>query len=84
MALGASSVQVARLAMVQGTAPVLVGVILGIPGFIGVSQAVAGFLWGVTPTDPATLPRWRRSSLPSLRGELDSRARQRAWTLSRR
>jgi putative ABC transport system permease protein len=55
MALGASGPQVARLVMVQGIAPVVVGVILGVLSSIGVSQVVAGFLWGVTPTDPATL-----------------------------
>jgi putative ABC transport system permease protein len=55
MALGASGSQVARLVMVQGIVPVLVGVILGALSSIGVSQVVAGFLWGVTPTDPATL-----------------------------
>jgi putative ABC transport system permease protein len=55
MALGASAPQVARLVMVRGIAPVLVGVILGVLSSIGVSQVVAGFLWGVTPTDPATL-----------------------------
>jgi predicted permease len=55
MALGASGPQVARLVMVQGIAPVLVGVILGVLSSVGVSQVVAGFLWGVTPTDPATL-----------------------------
>jgi ABC-type antimicrobial peptide transport system permease subunit len=55
MALGASGPQVARLVMVQGIAPVLVGVLLGVLSSIGMSQVVAGFLWGVTPTDPATL-----------------------------
>jgi predicted permease len=55
MALGASGPQVSRLVMVQGIAPVLVGVILGVLASVGVSQVVAGFLWGVTPTDPATL-----------------------------
>lgn len=55
MALGASGAQVTRLVMAQGIAPVLVGVILGVVSSIGVSRVVAGFLWGVTPTDPATL-----------------------------
>lgn len=55
MALGASGPQVARLVMVQGIAPVLVGVILGVLSSIAASKLVAGFLWGVTPTDPATL-----------------------------
>ena len=54
MALGARAEQVTRLVMVQGVAPVLVGVVLGCLGAIGLSRFVAGFLWGVTPTDPAT------------------------------
>jgi putative ABC transport system permease protein len=55
MALGASGSQVARLVMLQGLAPVLVGVVLGVLSAMGLSRVVAGFLWGVTPTDPATL-----------------------------
>ena len=55
MALGASAQQVTRLVMVQGIAPVLVGVLLGVSSSLGLSRLVAGFLWGVTPTDPATL-----------------------------
>jgi predicted permease len=55
MALGARGTQVARLVMRQGIAPVLVGVILGIVSSFGVSQVIAGFLWGIEPTDPATL-----------------------------
>jgi putative ABC transport system permease protein len=55
MALGASGRQVTRLVMTQGIAPVLVGVLLGVLSSIGLSRVVAGFLWGVTPTDPLTL-----------------------------
>jgi putative ABC transport system permease protein len=55
MALGASGSQVARVVMLQAMAPVLVGVVLGVVSSIGVSRVVAGFLFGVTPTDPATL-----------------------------
>lgn len=55
MALGASAPQVTRLVMVQGIAPVLVGVALGVVGSVALSRLVAGFLWGVTPTDPTTL-----------------------------
>ncbi len=55
MALGASGQHVARLVMVQGIAPVLVGILLGVAGSLGLSRVVAGFLWGVTPTDPTTL-----------------------------
>ena len=55
MALGASGSHVARLVMRQGIAPVFAGIILGVVSSIGLSQLVAAFLWGVTPTDPATL-----------------------------
>ena len=55
MALGAGGRQVTRLVMVQGLAPVLVGVVLGVAGSLALSRIVAGFLWGVTPTDPATI-----------------------------
>ncbi len=55
MALGAGAGQVTRLIMVQGVAPVLAGLVLGIWAALGLSRFVAGFLWGVTATDPATL-----------------------------
>jgi ABC-type antimicrobial peptide transport system permease subunit len=55
MALGASGRQVTRLVMGQGIAPVLAGVLLGVLSSIGLSRVAAGFLWGVSPTDPATL-----------------------------
>ena len=54
MALGADGRQVTRMVMVQGIAPVLAGILLGVVGSLGLSRVVAGFLWGVTPTDPAT------------------------------
>jgi predicted permease len=54
MALGADSAQVMRLLIVQALAPVLVGLVLGVAGAIGLSERVAGFLWGVSPTDPGT------------------------------
>jgi putative ABC transport system permease protein len=55
MALGANGAQVARQVMVQGMSPVIVGVVLGVLGATGLSRVVAGFLFGVTPTDPATI-----------------------------
>jgi ABC-type antimicrobial peptide transport system permease subunit len=54
MALGARAGQVVRLVIVQGVAPVMAGLAIGVGGAIGLSQFVAGFLWGVTTTDPAT------------------------------
>ena len=54
MALGADSRHVTRIVMVQGMAPVLAGTLLGVVCSVGLSRIVAGFLWGVTPTDPGT------------------------------
>ena len=54
MALGARADQVSRLVMVQGVAPVIAGLVIGVAGAIGLSRFVAGFLWGVTTTDPMT------------------------------
>ena len=54
MALGARAEQVSRLVMVQGVAPVIIGLVIGVAGAIGLSRFVAGFLWGVTATDPTT------------------------------
>jgi putative ABC transport system permease protein len=55
MALGAGGGQVARLVMVQGMAPVLIGMVIGIAGALALSRVAASFLWGVTPTDPGTM-----------------------------
>ena len=55
MALGANPRDVTRLVMLQGVAPVLVGVFIGILGALAFSRTVSGFLWGVTPSDSAVL-----------------------------
>jgi len=54
MALGARAGQVSRLVMAEGIVPVIAGLVIGAAGAIGLSRFVAGFLWGVTSTDPAT------------------------------
>jgi putative ABC transport system permease protein len=54
MALGARAEQVARLVMVQGVAPVIAGLAIGVAAAIGLSRFVAAFLWGVRATDPTT------------------------------
>jgi len=54
MALGARPAEVSRLVIVQGVAPVIAGLAIGVVGAVGLSRLVAGFLWGVTTTDPAT------------------------------
>lgn len=75
MALGASAQQVTRLVMVQGIAPVLVGVLLGISSSLGLSRLIAGFLWGVTPTDRDARHDGGDPPRRRVRCELDSRAR---------
>jgi ABC-type antimicrobial peptide transport system permease subunit len=54
MALGAGRRAVTRMVVVQGIAPVLVGLLLGVAGAAGLSRVLAAYLWGVTPTDPGT------------------------------
>ncbi len=54
MALGATAGQVVRLVMMQGVVPVSIGLAIGAAGAIGLSRFIAGFLWGVTTTDPMT------------------------------
>jgi predicted permease len=54
MALGAGRLAVTRMVVVQGIAPVLVGLLLGVAGAAGLSRVLAAYLWGVTPTDPGT------------------------------
>jgi predicted permease len=55
VALGARVRQVMRPVMVQGIVPVLVGTLAGVGASIGLSGTIAGFLWGVAPTDTRTL-----------------------------
>jgi putative ABC transport system permease protein len=55
VALGARVRQVTRPVMVQGMVPVLIGTLAGAGASIGLSGTIAGFLWGVTPTDTRTL-----------------------------
>ena len=55
MALGAGPQEVTRMVLLQGISPVLLGLLLGVAGSAGLSRVAAGFLWGVTPTDPTTL-----------------------------
>jgi predicted permease len=55
MALGAGGGAVSRMVAVQGLAPVAVGLAVGTAGALALSRVVAGFLWGVSPTDPTNL-----------------------------
>jgi putative ABC transport system permease protein len=55
VALGARSNDVLRLVLRGSMNWVLLGILLGIPGSIGVTRLLSGLLYGVRPTDPAVL-----------------------------
>jgi putative ABC transport system permease protein len=55
MALGAMPKDVTRLVMLQGIAPMLAGVFIGLLSALALSRGISAFLWGVTPSDPPTL-----------------------------
>src|SRR5262249_49981733 len=54
MALGASRADVTRLVLRQGMSLTAVGVGLGLVGAAAAGRAMAGALYGVSPTDPLT------------------------------
>ena len=54
MALGATPVNLFRLVVVEGMIPALVGGGLGVLGALALTRLMAGFLFGVSPTDPLT------------------------------
>jgi predicted lysophospholipase L1 biosynthesis ABC-type transport system permease subunit len=55
IALGASAGDIARLVLRQGARLVLLGIGVGLTGFLALSQVVGRLLYGVAATDPATL-----------------------------
>ncbi|MBW3533942.1 MAG: ABC transporter permease [Gemmatimonadetes bacterium] len=55
LALGASRARVLRSAMVQGMAPVALGVVAGVAGAAMASGLLSSLLWEVPPRDPLTL-----------------------------
>jgi predicted permease len=55
MALGASPARVVREVVRGGVAPVAIGIGFGLALAAMLSSLVAGFLYGVTPTDPVSL-----------------------------
>ena len=55
MALGADAPRVLRGVLAQGLTLAGVGVAVGLAGAIALQRVVAGMLYGVQPTDPATL-----------------------------
>jgi predicted permease len=54
MAVGAKATEVFRLVVGHGLRLSLLGTVLGIAGALVASRALAGLLFGVSPTDPAT------------------------------
>jgi putative ABC transport system permease protein len=54
MAIGARPAEIVVMILSQGMALVLVGVALGVAGAFALTRALKSFLFGVTPTDPAT------------------------------
>jgi putative ABC transport system permease protein len=54
MALGAQAADVLRLVLRQGLNLLLIGLLLGITGAVWLTQMISGWLFGVSPNDPAT------------------------------
>ena len=55
MALGASRVSVIGLVMKQGLLATVIGVIVGVAGALAANRMIASLLFGVQPTDAATM-----------------------------
>jgi hypothetical protein len=55
IALGAGPNRVLRLVLKEGAALVLLGLLLGLPGVYFGGRLLQGMLYGVSPSDPATL-----------------------------
>ncbi|MBI2812962.1 MAG: ABC transporter permease [Opitutae bacterium] len=55
MALGADRASILKLILGQGAGLVLLGLALGLGGYFALSSFIASLLFGVAPTDPATL-----------------------------
>jgi putative ABC transport system permease protein len=55
MALGASSREVLRLVLRDGLRLTSVGVMLGLVAAVALSRVMAGYIYGITSTDPLTL-----------------------------
>jgi putative ABC transport system permease protein len=54
ISLGASRADVLRMVVRQGMVQVLAGTAVGVAGALLLSRLMAGMLYGVRPTDPAT------------------------------
>ena len=54
LALGARRGEVLRLVLLEGLSVTAIGVALGLAGALALSRVMAGYLYGVTSTDPVT------------------------------
>ena len=55
MALGAARYDVLRLVIRRGLLLTLAGIVIGVAAAVSVTRLLTSMLYGVTPTDPATL-----------------------------
>lgn len=54
MALGAGRAEVLRLVLREGVGVAAIGVVLGLAGALALSRVMAGYVYGVSSTDPVT------------------------------
>jgi putative ABC transport system permease protein len=54
LALGAQAADILWLILKQGLKLILIGIAIGLPGALGVTQLLAGLLFGASATDPLT------------------------------
>jgi len=54
MALGADRLKVMRLVLREGLVVTLSGVVIGLASALGLSRVMAGYVYGIRPTDPLT------------------------------
>lgn len=54
MAIGAQAADVFKLILRQGLTSILIGIAIGLTVSALITRALAKFLYGVSPTDPAT------------------------------
>ncbi len=54
MVLGATPADVLRMVLLQGMAPVLIGLCLGVVGALALTRVMSGLLFGIEPADPLT------------------------------